>query len=253
MRKFFFLSILLILSLTSNAQNEKLFHTLDRKTVINRLFDGVTFNHMNEALWKPNYSERINMPVSDDNLCHTVMDTVMYYSSSTAVVIFVTYAYDAGHRISCHACSPAIGLATFVKTGNNWELQQFQKCFLPNFGSYGEKGEFAVQKLGDNFFCLRLDTGIDGSQGYFAGAYTYYSLTDYDQFKEVFSFIYSDSNEGAMEEGKGYTDETTISIVPSKPFYTIGLTTKRNNTIITGKKKFVFSDDKREFQIVLVK
>ena len=244
------LSLLLILSFASNAQDEKLFRTLDRKTVMNRLFDGVTFNNLNEALWKPNYSERMNLPVSDDKVCHTVMDTVIYYSSDRAVILFATYAYDQGERMLCHACAPAIGLATFIKTGSNWELEQFQKCFLRNFGSYGSTGQFAVQKLGEKFYCLRLDSGIDGNQGYFSGANTYYSLTDYDQFKEVFYYVYSDSNEGAMDEGKGYTDETSISLIQGKPYYSIELTTKRNNTSITGKKKYVFSEDKREFQIV---
>lgn len=250
MIKITFISFLLVLSLASIAQDEKVFRSLDRKTVMNRLFDGVTFNNRNEALWKPNYYERMNIPVSDDKVCHTIMDTVIYYSSNTAVVIFVTYAYEQGERMECHACSPSIGLATFIKNRNDWELEQFNKCFLSNFGAYGEKGQFAVQKLGDNFFCLRLDTGIDGSQGYFAGAYTYYSLTDYDQFKEVFSYVYSDSNEGAMEEGKGYTEETAISILPGKSYYTIELTTKHNNKSTASKKRYVFSEDKREFQIV---
>lgn len=245
-----FLSFLLILSLASNAQDEKVFRSLDRKTVMNRLFDGVTFNNRNEALWKPNYYERMNIPVSDDKVCHTVMDTVIYYSSNTAVVIFVTYAYEQGERMACHTCSPSIGLATFIKNRNDWELEQFNKCFLSDFGAYGEKGQFAVQKLGDKFYCLKLDAGIYGNQGYSTGANTYYSLTDYDDFKEVFSYVYSDSNEGAMEEGKGYTEETSISILPGKPYYTIELTTKRNNKSIASKKRYVFSEDKREFRIV---
>lgn len=244
------LYILIVLSYTSIAQDEKLFRTLDRKTVLNRLFDGATFNTRNEALWKPNYSERMNISVSDDKLCHTVMDTVMYYSSYKAVVIFATYTYEEGERMTCHACSPAIGLATFIKTGSDWELEQFRKCFLRNFGAYGETGQFAVRKLGDKFYCLILDTGIDGNQGYFSGANTYYSLTDYDEFKEVFYYVYSDSNEGAMEEGEGYTEETTASIIPDKHYYTIELTTKRNNNVTAVKKKYVFSEDRREFQIV---
>lgn len=253
MNKITFLLVLLLLALASNAQDEKVFRSLDRKTVMNRLFDGVTFNNRNEALWKPNYAELMNFPVSDDKLCHTVMDTVIQYSSNTAVVIFVTYAYEQGERMTCHACSPAIGLATFIKTGNYWELEQFQKCFLRNFGSYGEKGQFAVQKLGDKFFCLKLDSGIDGNQGYFAGSNTYYSLTDYDQFNEVFSYVYSYSNKGAMEEGRGYNEETSVSILPGKPYYTIELTTIRNNKSASGKKRYVFSEYKRAFQIVTQK
>ena len=247
------LYILIFLSFTSIAQDENVFRALDRQTVMNRLFDGVTFNNRNEALWKPDYSERINLPVSDDKFCHTVMDTVIYYSSEKAIILFATYAYEQGERMTCHACSPAIGLATFIKTGSNWELEQFRKCFLQNFGSYGNTGQFAVHKLGDKFYCLKLDTGIDGNQGYFAGTNTYYSLTDCDEFKEVFSYVYSDSNEGAMEEGKGYTDETAISLIPGKPYYSIELTTKRNNKGISGKKKYIFSEDKREFELVPVK
>jgi len=244
------LSTLFFLSIASNAQNENLFRNLDQETVMNRLFDGVTFNDRNEALWKPDYSERINMPVSDDKLCHTVIDTVMYYSSDKAVMVFATYAYEQGERMACHACAPVIGLATFIKNGSNWELEQFRKCFLRNFGSYGEVGQFAIQKLGDNLYCLKLDTGIEGNHGYFAGACTYYSLTEYHEFKQVFSYVYFDSNQGSAEEGKQYVEETSILIIPGKPYYSIELTTKRKNKSITGKKKYVFSEDKREFRIV---
>ena len=253
MRKNILFLCFLTISSALHSQTEKLFRTLDRKTVMNRLFDGVTFNERNEALWKPDFSERMNLPVSDDKLCHTVIDTVIYYSSDKAVIVFATYAYEEGERMTCHACAPAIGLATFIKTGSNWELVQFRKCFLRSFGSYGITGQFAVQKLGEKFYCLKLDTGIDGNQGYFTGTNTYYSLTDYDEFKEVFSYVYSDSNEGAMEEGKGYTDETAISLIPGKPYYSIELTTKRNNKGISGKKKYIFSEDKREFELVPVK
>ena len=250
MRNWFLLFVTLI-CFTATAQDEKSFVSLNNKTVLSRLFDKVTYNAQQEALWKPNYAERINMPVSDDGFCHTILDTTIYYKSGNtknAILIFATYEYERGQKVSCHACAPTLSIATFTRDDDdNWQISQFKKDFI-RMGAWGRKlGHWGIEKLGEDFYGLKVQSAIDGNQGYERGITTLYSLNSYDQFKEIFSFIYYDSNEGAMEEGKGVTEEKIMKVTPaSDSYFGIELNTKR-----TGQKnvtrKYKYSEEERHY------
>lgn len=230
------------------GQDEKSFTSLDTKTIISRLFDNPTFNSNQEALWKPNYSERINMPVSDDGFCHTVLDTTLYYITENekhAVLIFATYEYQNGERTSCHACFPLLSVATFRQEDNkNWHIEQFKKDFV-TLGAWGEMlGQMGIEKLGEDFYCLKVQSAVDGNQGYERGITSFYSLNNYEQLNEVFSFVYYDSNEGAMEEGKGTTEETGIRILPTNDvYYLIELNSQCTDRKVPVVSKFRYSED----------
>lgn len=223
---------------------------------MSRLFDHPSFNSKQEALWKPNYSERINMPVSDDGFCHTVLDTTLYYTSGNekqAVLIFATYQYQTGVRTSCHVCSPLLSIATFRQADNkNWSIEQFKKDFI-GMGAWGDRlGRLRIEKLGDDFYCLKVQSAVDGNQGYERGITSYYSLNSYDRLDEVFSFVYYDSNEGALEEGKGFTKETTMKLIPTADsYFCIELRTKLSGGKNTVIKKYKFSEDERHYVPIL--
>ena len=157
MKNIFITLILASLSIIINAQVDKSFSTLEEKSVLKRLFDNAEFNSNGEILWKPNYSEAINNQVSDDNFCHTNIDTIMYYRENNydnAIVIFTTYKYKNGEKESCHACSPTFGIATFERSINtNWELKQFEKNLMHS-GIYGEPDKLFLTKIGKEKFCL---------------------------------------------------------------------------------------------------
>lgn len=210
------------------------------------LFDSVTYNAQKEAIWKPNYTEKINMPVSDDGFCHTEMDTIQYYNSGEikhAIIIFATYEYVKGERSSCHACAPKLSIASFSKEmEGHWQIAQFRKDFV-SFGAWGKRlGHLGIEKLGEDFYCLKVQSAIDGNQGYESGVTTFYSLNWYEQFNEAFSYVYYDSNEGAIEVGKGFTEKTTMNITPTADFYQIELSIKRTGRNLNEKKKFLYSE-----------
>lgn len=233
-------------SIFVSGQTEKTFTTLDYKTVMTRLFDITNFNAQHEALWKPNYSERINMLVSDDGFCHTALDTSMYFNSGDikhAVMIFSTSEYQGGMKASCHACAPTLSMATFTREKDGiWQLVQFKKDFI-GFGAWGKRlGRFGIEKLGKDFYCLKAQTGIDSNQGYERGVTTFYSLNGYEQYHEVFSFVYYDSNEGAMEEGKGFTEKITMKTTPKDDYYIVELSSKRTGRKLEVKKKYTYSE-----------
>lgn len=249
------LTLSIFISICVFGQNEKSFTTLDYKTVMIHLFDKVTYNARQEALWKPNYAERLNLSVSDDGFCHTVMDTTMYYTSGEtkhAVVIFATYEYQSGVKVSCHACAPTLSIATFAKeNGEDWQIVQFKKDFV-SFGAWGKMlGRLGIEKLGEDFYCLKIQSAIDGNQGYERGITAYYSLNEYERFDEVFSYVYYDSNTGAMEVGKGYTEEMSIKILPAEDsYFGIELSSKRTDRKLIVKKKYKYSEEEQRYMAV---
>lgn len=245
-----FLSFI-ISSYMANGQVEKSFNTLEFKTVMNRLFDSVLYNERNEARWKPNYAESLVMPISDDNYCYTLMDTIMYYSgwrSDKALIIFTTYEYDGGERLMCHACAPTIGIAIFSKElAGKWQIQTFLKNF-EEIGSWGERCELSMEKLGKDLYCLVFDYSY-GNQGSFSSTRSYYALYDYGIPHEIFSYDYSLSNEG-FEEGKGYSEEIKMKIIPTDSYYLIELISKRNNSNSVIKSTYKYSEDLRSYMSV---
>lgn len=232
--------------------DETVFQRLDYKTVILRLFDKVTFDSNQEALWMPNYAERLNMPVSEDGFCHTVLDTTLYYTSENekhALLVFGTYQYQNGVRTSCHVCSPLLSIATFRQENNkSWRIEGFKKDFV-GLGAWGKRlAHLEIENLGADFYSLKVQSAVYGNQGYERGVISLYSLNSYDQFNEIFSFVYYDSNEGAIEDGKGYTDKTTMKITPTADgYFGIELSTKRSGGKNTVIKKYKYSEDERHY------
>lgn len=247
--KFYFLILLIIFNLNSNGQDKLKLSNLEAKNIITQLFESNTFKNENEGLWKPNLYDKVNMPISDDGFCHTIVDTIIYSSINdyeNAIVIFSSREYTNGIAVSCHACSVMLSIATFTKVDKGWELTQFKKRFT-NAGQYGERGGYyKIVRLGKDLNCLLHHAEIDGGQGYFSGYNTFYSLEGYDDYKEVFQYRYYDTNEGAVEKN-GFTDNTEIKIVKTSNFYKIELITKRENKGIIKRRIFEYSEEMNSF------
>jgi hypothetical protein len=138
-----------------------------------------------------------------------------------------------------------LSVATFIQEDNkSWRIEQFKKDFV-GLGAWGEMlGQLSIEKLGEDFYCLEVQSAIDGNQGYERGITTFYSLNNYDQLHEVFSFVYYDSNEGAMEDGKGYTEKTKIRTTPTnESYYLIELNAQRSDRKVSVVRKFRYSED----------
>ena len=85
---------------------------------------------------------------------------------------------------SCHACSPIIGVASFVRSGSKWNVETVTK-FVTTSGGYGEIPKVKLIQLGNDKHGLRFD-GSGGGMGYFID-YMFIVANQGSQFKEVLS------------------------------------------------------------------
>lgn len=123
-----------------------------------------------------------------------------------------------------------------------------------SWGSYGEVGTYGIEKMGNNFYCLKYDNGMQGNQGYFTAQTFYFSLNSYCDISEVFSYIYEQQDPGSpdKEGGDGWVETSTIRIVPAGELYNIEQKTMRDGKLISNLVykysdnlgKYVLSDSK---------
>lgn len=219
-----FFNLIIIAVSIFGQEEERIFRQTDSKSILGVLYDGEHFNN-NEVLWIPNYAERISMPVSDDGFCHTFIDTILSYSNNYSnyhVLILTTFEYSDGYKVDCHACYPNIGIATFLELSDgSWRILSFKKNFI-DFGSYGERGDIELIKLGKEKVCLKLRSKIDGGQGEFYGSESFFFLPFPD--KEVFSYVYYADNTGSSSSSEEpISFETTMKAIPTEDFFDIVL------------------------------
>ncbi|XZF14329.1 hypothetical protein ACTHGU_21315 [Chitinophagaceae bacterium MMS25-I14] len=251
---------------------ESVFDSLDRTNLMKRLFDNPWFDSNDVALWKPNYYERMNFPVSNDGMCHTAVDTVMYFTDrekrQCAVVILATYNYQVNEfsnnkpEISdCHFCGVPIGIVLLAQhEDKKWHLYRFEKSFarLGYFGRFhtgrGDSGSTSLRKIGDSWTCLSLVQGPGGNGGYVEGSEMLYSIEEYQlggfpaaTLSNILTYSNYYSNVDAMDESRHdieiKEDTTTMHIVEHKgAYYDIDLVTRGLNKK-TSVAHYVYSDD----------
>ncbi len=233
----------------------------DNKTILKKLFDTKLVKNNNEVLWKPNYYERMNFQVSKDGYCHTIVDTLINYNSTHKLIVFSTTSEEYG----CHVCAPTISVATFSKDEKGvWSLNFFQKMFR-QFGSFGETGSYGVEKLGSDFYCLKLHANADGNHGEFWGFEHFYYIEENfvncngctEPIKEVFSYCYYHTDEGARADDDTSTvdnsdEEASLKIIPTKgkySHYNIQVSTKKGNKLISTEN-YKYEDEKGVYVLV---
>jgi hypothetical protein len=245
-------------------ENEELFDSLDEHELLRRIFDDPDFDSNGIALWKPNYYERMNFNVSYDGKCHTVIDTIMYFTDreqrKCAAVILATYHYGTDCTDStkvvmgdCHFCGAPIGIVLLYETpGKKWKLYEFKKAFttMGLFGGTGreELGKISLLQVGDEWTVLSLTNPVGGNSGYLYGDETLYSIEQYrlngfpnTVLSEIFTYNYCDVNENENDSTKHETRAVMKIIKKQKAYYDMDL-------IITTDKKvktihYKYSDD----------
>ena len=220
---------------------------------MSRLFSGATFNDRQEAVWKTDTTDNVRLPISSDGFCYTRLDTLILFKDKNrvhktlierAAVVFITSRYQDNELDNCHACSPAIGVATFTKTANKmWKLDQLKK-YVTSHGVWGKRGKLGVERFGDQLFCLKLIAKYYG-QGNTEGFVSYFSLSG--NINEVLVFQSHSSNEGAVENG--YREQTTLAKLPGK-VSTIELTTRRDAPPGVTKKIYRYSEATKVFELI---
>ena len=159
-------------------------------------------------------------------------------------VVLITSRYQDDELDNCHACAPAIGVATFTKTASRiWQLDQFNK-FVANHGSWGKRGKIGVERFCEALFCLKLEANFYG-QGNTEGVVSYFSLSG--MINEVLSFQSHVSNDGAVEHG--FLETTTLTKLPETKGCTVELTTIRDNPQGVKKRIFRYSPTNEIFEL----
>jgi hypothetical protein len=171
------------------------FESLDSGVLIKSIFNPKFVTKNGEACWVPDECEMINYPVSDDGYCHTILDTIFYYSvknEKRALVLFTSYEYTDGERSSYRASKPLLSIAQFEKNirKNKWRLENLRKNFI-FCGYFGDRSNVSVVKLGRDFYCLKISNYSGGAGGGELLVEEFYSLEQFiNEFgKEVFSYV----------------------------------------------------------------
>ena len=242
-------------SVIANGKNDRQFSTLDYKTVMTRLFETTKFSSIHEALWRPNFEDRMRFMASSDGYCHSGLDTTMNFTIGQvkyATIIFTTYNYQFQHRSECHACAQTLGIAVFKRELNqNWEVIEFTKNFA-YFGQWGKlDGKISIVKLGKDRYCLKLKSAIGGGQGEDSGYSEFYNLNNGNVLRKIFSYKYFYSTVGAHGEKKGYTDDKSLKLIPDNNEYNlIEISTKNSHSKVIKKSVFKYSEEAGRYEII---
>lgn len=263
-----------------NEENIRLFHSLSKLELFTKLFGRPEFDSDSNAAWKPDYEDRLSLPLSDDGKCHTAVDTVMYFTdhrnTPCAVVIFANYLlWHERHSIphdvgGSHFEGVRLGIALFSQSNEGWNLYEFKKHFayLGYFGTYrtgrADAGMISLKTIGDRWTCLSLVQGIGGNTGVFSGYEQLFSIEEYplgnqeDGFSEqpasdlgyvhtILSYNYSESGYGETleEEDRIYTDRQMKIIPKRNDYYDIELLTTTNGR--KTKQKYKYSEKYKRY------
>ena len=241
-------------------KNDLIFKNLKDSTILSRLFDKPLLSENHEALWKPNYYERMSIGISADGYCHTNIDTILYFTSKNlkknACVILTTYKYHYKKNDStklskgdCHFCGVPLGIALFQENKEkNWTLYAFEKQFA-SLGSFGtinkDKDKISLVEMGNSWTCLSLKNGINGNMGEYEGFEHFYSIEKElisgfpnRVLSTVFSFRYFSNYIGLNDE---IEDEITAKITLKKRetgYYPLQLIIKDNGKIRYEEYKY---------------
>lgn len=250
--------------------DQDLFPDLNDTTLLGRLFDQPLFDSVGMALWQPNYYERMSFRVSYDGLCHTSVDTIMYFTDrekrQCACVILATHNVRKGNVLDstiveigdCHFCGVTLGIVLLAQQPDKaWQLYRFEKAFttLGYFGTYRtgrqDAGSIALKQIGDPWTCLSLKQGVGGNGGESTGSERLYAIEQFvlsgfpaNTLSSIFGYdffhrepIYGDST--VLDTS---VQRTEMHLVP-KPgaYFDIELAIDSNGH--RWKERYVYSDE----------
>ena len=147
------LIVVLMASCKPKVQQDQVLASLDKETLLPALFKAPVNNGW--CVWKPGTTKEDSMNVSEDGLCHTRIDTILYYTeggNQKAVALIGTWEWEGGSPVWCHACNPFLSIAVSEKLPDNrWRIVLFKKN-MGAHGTWSELPEFDIVQLGTRFF-----------------------------------------------------------------------------------------------------
>jgi hypothetical protein len=172
---------------------------LNNDVLIHLLKDAI-LDSFGNAVWNPMGDEKNEFPISDDNKCHTSLDTILYFTGTdsikNAVIILRTYQFDHQHiKYGNHYEGSPVGVALFKQNNEKkWELFKISKK-ITSLGYYvgaepKYKGFISLKNISPNYTCLYFKQNLGGQQGYVEGFESLYLLDDSSSEREIFSQLY---------------------------------------------------------------
>ncbi|MFI5185770.1 MAG: hypothetical protein ACHQF0_03550 [Chitinophagales bacterium] len=194
--------------------NETVFQSLDPKAILESLFDASSVDVNGLAAWKPNFSERMYFPVSNDGFCYTKLDTIINFeeaSEQNVLLIFKTYLIEKGQPTNVFAMSTAI--FNKLSDATRWKVDWFYKEVFYDSGAT-ITGSFKLIKIiggGNwidslNFITERIKNKIITREEYF------YSLYNPARIFSCFTYI---SNTEDPDKAKHFGFRANIKIIPT--------------------------------------
>lgn len=250
------------------------FQSLEKEHLFNVLFDHPVLDSAGNALWRPNFAERLSIPIGFDGWVHTALDTLIYFEGKggeeCAAVIFAHYRMQMSSGkmeiAGSHFEGVPLGMALFkASSTTQWELYGFSKHFanLGYMGTYRtgreDAGKISLKVIGDRWTCLSLKQGIGGSTGVFSGSESLYAIEERQLgtqkeeinfmmeekghlFQKILSYPYFYSQ--ALPEP--FEQKTTMQLIPREnDYFTIELISSANGKL--SSEKYIYSEKEFRF------
>lgn len=231
----------------------------DTADILQKFFSPIRIDHKKTAVWKPEMDDYFNLPISEDSLCRTNIDTILEVKPYKYLIIFRTEGFrDNGNKQTCHICSPVYGIASVEKDDSVYNITNFSKNLIAA-GSFGNGYDtLKVEKFGKDFSLLRFSSSYVGTSTETL-TNTYFEL---EHYKQVFSYFTYRAVGDSTELDPEYTNiEQQLIHIPGKEFndrddikldgYITSYDTKLKKYIKKKQVEYYRSDDFGNYQRAL--
>ena len=184
------------------------FHSLrDTDSILNVCFSPLRIVKK-IAIWKPTLDDIFNLPVSDDGLIHSRIDTIIKLNVDSYLILFRTDDFQNSGKIAdCHVCSPVYSIASIKHQNNQYTITNFKKDFIAA-GSFGHGYDtLRIENFGKDYRLLKIASGYTGTSTN-TMTDTFFELSEYTQ---VFQYNCYRSVGDSTEDYRDY-EETELNL-----------------------------------------
>lgn len=201
----------------------------DTVGILQLFFSPVKAINKKIVLWKPTTDDFFNMPISDDGLCHTQIDTIIDLHNQNYIILMRTSAYRLNGKIlDAHPSSPTYSIATVKAQKSQFDILNFKKNLIA-CGSFGNGYDtLTVEKFGKDFPLLNFSSSYVGT-GTEINTNTYFEL---NYFEKVFEYntYYSVGDSTQSDSNYSETNQRLIHIP--------GKNQEKDNIVLKGHVRY---------------
>jgi hypothetical protein len=197
-----------------------------KKAILSKIFDGEYDSTECKIIWNASKLQKIKL--SDDGLCHTNIDDILYFQKGKnkfAVVILRTVEYFGGIVNSCAGCSPNIGIALFQQSNLDWALIKSNPNIC-DLGQGGEVPEKTIVQIGKNDLALSLSGSELAGGAPIAREYEYLYFLDENKFGDL---VFNYNKAKLLNIKSNLVQESQMEFIKSdkKRYYDIKIISKQ--------------------------